>query len=101
MAINRTYLPALLLLAASVSFTGGLTAWPRDGEPMAAIYPPGDGGEAAFASVVAAGADAVLGTGALSTIVVVRSDDPGFVHKLYRSGAIMVVRAPAKGDCLR
>jgi len=97
----RAYLPAGLLLAGSVFFTGGLTAWPRDGEPVAAVYPPGTTGDAAFAGVVVAGAEAVLGTGALRTIVVARSDDPGFIDKLYRSGALMVVRAPAKGDCLR
>jgi len=101
MGTVRTFAPAGMLLAASVLFTGGLTAWPREGEPVAAIFPPGTTGDAAFAGVVSAGAEAVLGTGALRTIVVARSGDPAFIDKLYKTGAFVVVRAPATGDCLR
>lgn len=96
-----SYGPALLLLGFSVAWTGALMAWPRAGFPVAAIYSPAVPGSQAFSGVVSAGADAVLGIGALPGIVVARSDDPGFIENLYKTGAWLVLRAPAKGECLR
>lgn len=101
MGATRTYLPAFALLVFSLVWTGALTAQPRDGEPVAAFYPPPMGGEGAFRQVVAAGAEAVLGVGAAPTLIVARSDDPAFIDNLYASGAVVVIRAPSNGDCLR
>ncbi|MBC7950653.1 MAG: hypothetical protein H7Z12_02395 [Rhodospirillaceae bacterium] len=96
-----TYGPALLLLGFSIAWTGGLMAWPRAGFPVAVLYSPAMSGAEAFAGVVNAGADTILGIGALPGIVVARSDDPGFTENLFKTGAWMVVRAPAKGECLQ
>ncbi len=100
MSGSKEYLPAALLLVFSVGWAGALMALPREGQPVAAIYPP-SAGDAAFAGVVNAGADAVLGFGALPGIVVARSDRADFINKLYDSGALVVVRSPAQADCLR
>jgi hypothetical protein len=91
--------PALLLLAASVVWTGTALAWPRAGQPVAAVFPSDMSAEAAFRGAVAAGAEAVLGTGALHSIVVARSDDPSFIQNLYGHGAVIVLRAPVAGGC--
>lgn len=99
--MGRAMVPAIGLLAFSLVWTGGLTAWPREGKPVAAIYPPGFSGDAAFRGVVASGAEAVYGIGAARTIVVARSDKPGFVADLYASGALLVLRAPEAGECIR
>lgn len=97
----RTYLPALGLLAFSLAWTGGLMARPSDGEPVAALFPLPVGGDVAFRRVTGAGADSVLGIGAMPTLIVARSDNPAFVDNLYASGAIMVLRAPPVGECVR
>lgn len=101
MGTTRTYLPAFGLLAFSLAWTGGLTAQPRDGEAVAAFYPLPFGGDGAFRQVVAAGASAVLAVGATPTLIVARSGDPAFIDNLYASGALVVIRAPSKADCLR
>lgn len=75
-------------------------AWPQVGQPVAVVYPP-DAAARALADVAAAGADAVLGFGVIPSLVVARSDQPDFIAKLYQSGALVVLRAPAKADCLR
>lgn len=98
MAGARDYIPAAALLAFSVCWAGGLMAWPRDGQPVAALYPPR---VPAFAAVANAGAEAILGFGGLPGVVVARSDRPEFIDKLYDSGALVVVRAPAQADCVR
>lgn len=95
----HAYWPALAVLALSLSWTGGLMAWPRAGEPVAALFPPAANGDAAFRGVLAAGADVVLNIGATPTLIVARSDDPRFVANLYASGALIVVRAPQRGEC--
>lgn len=96
----RDYIPAVLLAAFSVGWAGALTAWPREGEPVAALYAPAHG-HGAFAGAVNAGADAILGFGGLPGVVVARSDRPDFIDNLYDSGALVVVRAPAAGECVR
>ncbi len=95
----RDYFPAAVLLVFSVVWVGALTVWPRAGQPVAALYPSaaGDG----FVRAVDAGAEAVLGFGALPGVVVVQAQSPDLVDRLYESGALVVVRAPARGDCLR
>lgn len=100
MARVQDYMPAALLLVFSVGWAGALMAWPRQGAPVAAIFPPAAGTDA-FAHTVNAGADAVLGFGAFPGVVVARSERPDFVSKLYAGGAMVVVRAPVAADCVR
>ncbi|MDA8232740.1 MAG: hypothetical protein M0006_15525 [Magnetospirillum sp.] len=96
-----TLLPALVLLVFSLLWTGALVLWPENGTAVAAIFPPAQAGEGALAGVVAAGAEAVQGFGAWSTVVVARSADPAFVANLYRQGALVVVKAAAVDECSR
>ncbi|HLO75930.1 MAG TPA: hypothetical protein VK196_05685 [Magnetospirillum sp.] len=101
MAGLREYLPAAVALVFGVCWAGALMAWPRDGQPMAALFLPAANGGVAFARVVNAGADAILGFGVLPGIVVAQSEQPGFSDRLYGNGALIVVRAPAQSDCMR
>lgn len=87
-------------MAFSIGWAGALTAWPRDGLPVAAVYGPARA-EVAFARAVNAGADAILGFGGLPGVVVARSDRPDFINNLYDSGALVVVRVPAAAECVR
>lgn len=100
MAGRRDYLPAVMVMAFSVGWAGALTVWPRDGQPVAAVYGPARA-DAAFAGTVNAGADAILGFGGLPGVVVARSGRPDFIENLYDSGALLVLRAPAAGECVR
>lgn len=100
MAGASDYVPAVFVLALGLGWAGALTAWPRDGQPVAAIYGPGRAA-GAFAGTVNAGADAVLGFGGWPGVVVARSDRPDFIENLYDSGALVVVRAPAAAECVR
>lgn len=98
MSGTRQYLPAMALLTFSVVWVGALMAWPRDGQPVAAVFPPR---AAAFAAVTNAGAKSVLGFGAVPEVVVAWSDRPEFIDRLYDSGALVVVRAPVLSECMR
>ncbi|HSV29515.1 MAG TPA: hypothetical protein VLL76_08145 [Candidatus Omnitrophota bacterium] len=99
--MNKAFYPALGLLAFSIAWTGGLTAMPRDGKPVAAIYPPDFSGDSAFRHVIAAGAEAILGIGGSNTVVLARSESPAFIDNLYASGALVVLRVPERGECLQ
>ncbi len=94
-------LPALALLIFSLFWSGALVMWPRDGQPVAAIFPPAAAEEAAMTAAIAAGASSVQGFGAWPGVVVTRSDDPAFAANLYRQGALLVVRAAIGPDCRR
>ncbi len=94
-------LPALALLIFSLAWTGALVLRPQDGKAVAAFFPPALAGEAALDRVVVAGADAVQGFGAWSTVVVARSADPAFIANLYRHGALVVIKAAAVSECNR
>jgi len=96
-----TLLPALALLVFSLAWSGALVLRPEDGKAVAAIFPPAQAGEAALGRVVAAGAGAVRGFGAWSTVVVARSADPAFVANLYSHGALVVIKAAAVDECSR
>lgn len=96
----REFLPAAALLLFSVGWAGALMAWPRDGQPVAVLYGAAVG-ESALIRTANAGADAILGFGALPGIVVAQSAQPTFIENLYENGALVVVRAPANADCMR
>jgi len=92
-------LPAMLLAAFSLLWTGGLTIWPRAGEPVAVFFPPWVSSSAAFAGTLAAGAADVRGFGGWSSVVVAQSPDPAFVHQLRHAGAVFVLRASPLTGC--
>lgn len=94
---GRSLIPAFALAVLGFAWTAGMVMWPRPGEPVAAIFPPWASEEAAVAATSSANAQAILGFGALATIVVARSDDPRFAEELHRLGALFVVRAKLVG----
>ena len=97
---RSSLLPALILMGISAAWTATLALSPREGEAMAAVYPPGAGGETPLAAASAAGS-AVIAFGNLPSIVLVRSDQPGLARRLRATGAWLVVRAPLAAGCLR
>jgi hypothetical protein len=96
---RRPLLSALLLMAASIVGLAGLEARPGDGRTVAAIFPPWIGGAVAFGRMADAGGE-VVRAGLLDTILVGHSEDPGFVGRLHRMGAWLVLDPVAFGGCL-
>jgi len=94
------FAPALALMIFSLGWTVGLTVWPRSGQPLAAIFPPSAAGSPALLAVAAAGADEVLTFGGWASVVLVRSNGPDLISRLYDAGALLVLRAPQMTDCL-
>lgn len=92
------YLPALAVMAFSLSWTAIVVLQPREGQAVAAVFADRSG-ESALAGTIAAGADAVQAFGASKYIVIARSNDPDFVVNLYRRGALLVMRAPDAAGC--
>jgi hypothetical protein len=90
---------AVGLAAASVLAVAALQAVPRDGTQVAAIFAPWDESGSVMARV--AQADALLVRRGLSdSIVVVQSDEPGLIGRLYASGAWLVIDPNVFGGCL-
>ncbi|MFD2233218.1 hypothetical protein [Phaeospirillum tilakii] len=75
----------------------GLSVWPRPGQAMAAVFPPGASGNAALFAAWQAGAEQVMAFGGWPWVVLVRSDAPDFVGQLHHAGAWLVLRVPAAG----
>jgi hypothetical protein len=76
-----------------------LQAQPRDGTQVAAVFSPWTGGEHAVARVAQAGG-LVVRRGIIDAIVVVQSDDPGLIDRLYAAGAWAVIDPATLGGCL-
>lgn len=91
--------PAALLAFFGMAWVAAMTLQPRVGEPVAAIFSPFAGGEAAMLGVLRAKADVVIAVGGMSTIIVTASPDGDFVERLKRAGALAVIRAPIGGSC--
>jgi hypothetical protein len=89
---------AACLGLASVLAMGALEAHPRDDAQVAAIFSPWTGG-GAFTRVAAAGG-LVVRRGVIDTIVIVESDRPGLIGRLYAAGAWLVIDPGAFGGCL-
>ena len=90
---------AISLAAASALAMAALQAYPRDGTQVAALFAPWAGGGEVFARV--AGADGlVVRRGLFDSIVVVRSDAPGLINRLYGAGAWLVIDPDVFGGCL-
>ncbi len=93
--------PAAALMAFGLAWTVALAVWPRSDHPLAAIFPPTLAGSHALAAAVAAGAEEVLTFGGWPAVVIVRSTTPNVIERLYRAGALVVLRAPERSDCMR
>jgi hypothetical protein len=90
---------AIGLAAASTLAMGALRALPRDGTQVAAVFAPWTSGGEVFARV--ADADGlVVRRGLFDAIVVVRSDAPGLIARLYGAGAWLVIDPDVFGGCL-
>jgi hypothetical protein len=89
----------LLLLASWLALVT-MSVVPRaDAQAVAAIFPPWWSGERAFGAAVASGA-AILRTGALPTILVLRPADAGDLAALREAGAWIVGNSWPLGGCL-
>ena len=90
---------AAALAAASVVAVAALQGVPRDGAQVAAIFSPWMRSDRVMARV--AQADALLvRRGLLDSIVVVQSDEPGLIRRLYAAGAWLVIDPTVFGGCL-
>jgi len=90
---------AIGLAIASALAMAGLQASPRDATQVAALFAPWTGGGEVFARV--ADADGlVVRRGLFDSIVVVRSDAPGLINRLYAVGAWLVIDPGVFGGCL-
>jgi len=96
----RQYLPALALMLFSTAWVATLTLRPRLGEPVAAVFSPLAGPEAALAAASEAGAVDVLRFGRWPSLIIVRSDDADLSRKLRARGAWLVLRAPLAFGCM-
>ena len=91
-------MPALLLLVGSLAATGWLQLRPQDDREVAAVFPPW--WDAARATSAVAAADgAVLGWGRLGSIVLTRSDRPGFADRLHAAGAVLLIEPLGLRPC--
>lgn len=93
------FMPAFALAIASLLAIGASTYRPASaGLPVAVFFAPFSDSDAALLRVAAAGGE-VLRHGAVSTIVIARSDDPDFVERLYGAGALAVSAAIGRWIC--
>jgi hypothetical protein len=99
-SVRRFGIP-LALAAFSLLWTGGLTMWPRSGDPVAAFFPPWFSPSAALAVTASANAAEIRGFGGWNNVVVAQSDDPAFAQQLRQSGALIVLRASPFTGCVR
>lgn len=90
----KAILPALLLLGGGIVGLAAARFLPADGERVAILAP----GRDALGVVAAAGGLAFGGSGGAIYAV---SAEPGFIDRLYRSGAWLVVRFDGAAGCLR
>lgn len=97
--MRADWIPALVLAATSLIVAIAVTAGPRAGEAVAAVFPPWVHGDGAIAAVAGLDPQEIRGFGAVGTIVVARSDDPLFPEKLRQSGAVLIVAARNWADC--
>lgn len=88
--VSAGVLAAAGLLAAALSLPPGADA-------VAAVFPPWWSAARAFASASSAGA--VTGTGALRSVLIVRSDRPDLAERLRAAGALLVVAANGPFGC--
>jgi ABC-type nitrate/sulfonate/bicarbonate transport system substrate-binding protein len=96
---TQSLIAAALLAVLSVLAMAALQAHPRDGTQVAAIFSPWARDDAAIARVAQAGG-LLVRRGIIDTIVVVQSDEPGLIDRLYAAGAWLVIDPATFGGCL-
>jgi hypothetical protein len=96
---KQALVAAAFFTALSVTAMATLQAHPRDGTQVAAVFSPWMDAEHAFARVAQAGG-LVVRRGIIDAIVVVHSDDPGLIARLYAAGAWAVIDPATLGGCL-
>jgi hypothetical protein len=99
-AALRQILPAFLLLAATLPMTAVALVAPRDGGPVAVVFRPGLPLAESIVRASTAGA-AVVGTGVVDSILIVRPRTADFAGRVRTAGAVVVLDADALGGCLR
>lgn len=87
------------LAAASVLAVAALQGVPRDGAQVAAIFPPWTS-SAGVVTRVAQADGLLVRRGLIDSIVVVQSDAPGLIRRLYAAGAWLVIDPTVFGGCL-
>jgi hypothetical protein len=87
------------LAVASVLTVAALQGIPRDGAQVAAIFPPWTSSGGVVVRVAQADG-LVVRRGLLDSIVVVQSDKPGLIGRLYAAGAWLVIDPAVFGGCL-
>lgn len=98
---GRPYLPALILMLISTVWVGTLTLRPRDGEPVAALFPLGAAPDQVLVAAAGASQSEVIAFGNWPSVILVRSAESDLPHRLRAAGAWLVVRAPLTGGCFR
>jgi hypothetical protein len=95
----QSLIAAAGLAAASVLAMAALQAVPRDGTRVAAIFSPWANGGDVVARVAQANGR-VVRLGLIDSIVLVQSDEPGLIRRLYAAGAWLVVDPDVFAGCL-
>jgi hypothetical protein len=92
------WLPALGLLAASFAGLCWLELQPVDENFVAAVFPPWWSEARSIAAVTAADG-AILGWGRPRSIVITRSNHPGFAERLHDAGAVLLIEPSYLSGC--
>ena len=97
-----TALVVVTLLTASVGSMGAATMAPGEDEaaPVAALFPLWWDAERSFLATAQAGGT-IVRPGAISSLLVTQSSEPGFRRKLHVSGAWLLLDPKAIAACLK
>jgi hypothetical protein len=96
---TQAWMTVAALAVASVLAMAALQAHPREGAQVAAVFAPWTSDGGAIARVAQAGG-LVVRRGIVDAIVVVQSDQPGLIARLYAAGAWLVIDPATLGGCL-
>jgi hypothetical protein len=96
---TQSLIAVAALVVASVLAMAALQAHPRDGAQVAAVFAPWTDDGGAIARVAQAGG-LVVRRGIVDAIIVVQSDQPGLIARLYAAGAWLVIDPATLGGCL-
>jgi hypothetical protein len=98
----RAVIIAVAVLAVSVGTTVavGLAPGADETAPVAVLYPPWWSADRAFVAAGSAGG-AVVREGAISSLLVARSPEPGFRDRLRATGALLLLDPKALAGCLK
>jgi hypothetical protein len=96
---TQSLIAVAALVVASVLAMAALQSHPRDGAQVAAVFAPWTDDGGAIARVAQAGG-LVVRRGIVDAIIVVQSDQPGLIARLYAAGAWLVIDPATLGGCL-